>query len=79
MIPKKHWKLIGLYFEDDPELKQEMRDIMLDKYLDQTDNDVSEALGMMAWRLEKAEGQESYEECAIIKDILDYFEYFPRG
>ena len=79
MIPKKHWKLIVLYFGDDPELKQEMRDIMLDKYLDQTDNDVSEALGMMAWRLEKAEGQESYEECAIIKDILDYFEYFPRG
>ena len=54
------------------------RDIMFAKYVDQTDGDIQEALALMAWRMEQAQRQESYEECAIIKDILDEFEYLSR-
>ena len=50
---------------------------MLQKYLDEADNDMEEALALMAFRYEMAIEAEYYEECAIIKDILDYFEYFP--
>lgn len=75
---RPQWKVIGLYFTEVEEVKQEFRDIMLNKYLDDAHNDIEEALGMMYWRLLRAERQESYEECAIIKDILDEFEFIPR-
>ena len=73
----KEWKIIGLYFTEDEEIKQEFRDIMLNKYLDDTQDDVHEALAMLHFRLTIAEKQESFEECAIIKDILEQFEYIP--
>jgi len=50
---------------------------MLNKYLDDTQDDVHEALAMLHFRLTIAEKQESFEECAIIKDILEQFEYIP--
>ena len=49
----------------------------LEKYLNESENDVEEALALMAFRLEIAKREEAYEECAIIKDILDEFEYIP--
>ena len=76
-MSSKEWKIVGLYFTDDERLKKEFRDIMLQKYLDEADNDMEEALALMAFRYEIAIQDEYYEECAIIKDILDYFEYFP--
>ena len=48
---------------------------MLERYLDESENDVDEALALMAFRLQIALREEAYEECAIIKDILDEFEY----
>lgn len=51
------------------------RDVMLEKYLNESENDVEEALALMAFRLEIAKREEAYEECAIIKDILEEFEY----
>ena len=71
----KDWKIVGLYFTDDERLKKEFRDIMLHKYLEESDDDMEEALALMAFRYEIAKADEYYEECAIIKDILDYFEY----
>jgi hypothetical protein len=58
-------------------MKRWCRDVMLEKYLDEADNDVSEALALLHFRLAIAEMEEAYEECAIIKDILDEFEYIP--
>jgi len=78
MIPKREWRIIGLYFTEDEQTREEFRDIMFSKYMDQTDGDMQEALALMAWRLQQAQSQESYEECAIIKDILDEFEYLSR-
>ena len=77
-MKKKEWKIIGLYFTENERVKQEFRDIMLDRYLDESHNDVSEALALMAFRYEIALQEEAYEECAIMKDIFDYFEYDPR-
>ncbi len=77
-MKKKEWKIIGLYFTENEKVKQEFRDIMLDRYLDESHNDVSEALALMAFRYEIALQEEAYEECAIMKDIFDYFEYDPR-
>lgn len=76
-MKKKEWKIIGLYFTENERVKQEFRDIMLDRYLDESHNDVSEALALMAFRYEIALQEEAYEECAIMKDIFDYFEYIP--
>lgn len=66
-------KILGLYFDNDEELKKDYRDIMLDKYLEEADEDLFEALGMMRFRLDIAEQEEAYEECAIIKDVLKEF------
>lgn len=76
-MKRKDWKIIGLYFTENERVKQEFRDIMLNKYLDESHNDVSEALALMAFRYEIALQEEAYEECAIMKDIFDYFEYIP--
>ena len=76
-MKKKEWKIIGLYFTENERVKQEFRDIMLNKYLEESHNDVSEALALMAFRYEIALQEEAYEECAIMKDIFDYFEYIP--
>ena len=76
MKKPKEWKIIGLYFTEDEAVKQQFRDIMLERYLDEAQNDMEEALALLAFRYETALDQEAYEECAIIKDILDYFEYF---
>lgn len=76
-MKRKDWKIIGLYFTENEKVKQEFRDIMLNKYLDESHNDVSEALALMAFRYEIALQEEAYEECAIMKDIFDYFEYIP--
>lgn len=73
---KKHRpsnKVLGLYFAEDEELKADYRDIMLEKYLEFANDDIWEALGMLRFRLEMAEGEEQYEECAIINDILKEF------
>jgi len=78
MAAKREWSIIGLYFTEDETTREEFRDIMFAKYVDQTDGDIQEALALMAWRMEQAQRQESYEECAIIKDILDEFEYLSR-
>ena len=51
---------------------------MLQKYLDEADDDLEEALALMAFRYEMCHEQEAYEECAIIKDIFDKFEYDPE-
>lgn len=75
MKKPKEWKIIGLYFTEDERVKQEFRDIMIQKYLDESDNDLEEALALMAFRYDLAKHEEAYEECAIIKDILTYFEY----
>ena len=77
-MKRKDWKIIGLYFTENEKVKQEFRDIMLNKYLDESHNDVSEALALMAFRYEIALQEEAYEECAIMKDIFDYFEYNPE-
>ena len=77
MKKPKEWKIIGLYFTEDEAVKQQFRDIMLERYLDEAQNDMEEALALLAFRYETALDQEAYEECAIIKDILDYFEYIP--
>ena len=77
-MKRKDWKIIGLYFTENERVKQEFRDIMLNKYLEESHNDVSEALALMAFRYEIALQEEAYEECAIMKDIFDYFEYDPR-
>jgi len=66
----KHWKVIGLYFTESEEVKKEFRDMMFTKFLDDADDNVPEAIALMWWRLAEAEYQESYEECAILKDIL---------
>ena len=76
-MKRKDWKIIGLYFTENERVKQEFRDIMLNKYLEESHNDVSEALALMAFRYEIALQEEAYEECAIMKDIFDYFEYIP--
>ena len=72
----KEWKIIGLYFTEDEKVKQEFRNIMLRRYFDEADNNLEEALALMAYRYDIAKEEEAYEECAIIKDILDEFEYF---
>lgn len=77
MKKPKEWKIIGLYFTEDEKVRQQFRDIMLTKYLDEAQDDMEEALALMAFRYDIAKEEEAYEECAIIKDILDYFEYFP--
>jgi len=69
---------MSLYFTTSKRMKRWCRDVMLEKYLDEADNDVSEALALLHFRLAIAEMEEAYEECAIIKDILDEFEYDPR-
>jgi len=74
---KKEWKIIGLYFTDDEKVKREFRDIMLQKYLDEAGDDLEEALALMSFRYDMAHAEEAYEECAIIKDIFEHFEYFP--
>ena len=66
---------MSLYFSKSKRMQQWCRDVMLEKYLEESENDVAEALALMAFRLQIAEKQEAYEECAIIKDILDEFEY----
>lgn len=73
----KHWKIMGLYFSESKRMKKWCRDVMLERYLDESENDVEEALALMAFRLQIALREEAYEECAIIKDILDEFEYIP--
>jgi hypothetical protein len=77
-MKRKAWKIIGVYFSADEETKASFRDIMLQKYIDESQNDVEEALAMMAFRYEVALRDEAYEECAIMKDIFDYFEYDPE-
>lgn len=67
----KHWKVIGLYFSESEEIKKEFRDLMFTKYLDEAQDDIGEAIGMMRHRFWQAQRQESYEECAILKDILE--------
>ena len=74
-MAKKRTNVLGMYFTEDEKFKQDFRDIMLEKYLHQANDDLNEALGMLAWRLEIAEEQGEYEECAIIKDVLQYFDY----
>lgn len=76
-MKRKAWKIISVYFKADEETRQGFRDIMLEKYLDESMNDVEEALALMAFRYEIALREEAYEECAIMKDIFDYFEYIP--
>ena len=76
MKKPKEWKIIGLYFTEDEGVRQQFRDIMLTKYLDEAQEDMEEALALMHFRYDIAKEEEAYEECAIIKDILDYFEYF---
>ncbi len=66
-----------MYFTTSKRMKRWCRDVMLEKYLDEADNDVSEALALLYFRLTIAEREEAYEECAIIKDILEEFEYIP--
>ena len=78
MKKPKEWKIIGLYFTEDERVKREFRDIMLQKYLDEANDDLDEALALMAFRYEMCHEQEAYEECAIIKDIFDKFEYDPE-
>lgn len=78
MMKKRKWKIIGVYFNADEDTRQGFRDIMLEKYLDESMNDVEEALALMAFRYHVALREESYEECAIMKDIFDYFEYIPE-
>ena len=63
--------------EPDEDFKQELRSILFNRYLEDAGFDQEEALAMMYWRLHKAEDEECYEECAIIKDILIDFEYIP--
>jgi len=75
---RKDWKIIGIYFEADEETRQGFRNIMLEKYIDESQNDIEEALAMMAFRYKVALRDEAYEECAIMKDIFDYFEYDPE-
>ena len=70
MIMSKHWKVVGLYFSESEEIRKEFRDIMLTKYLEEADDNIQEAIALMWFRLSEAEYQESYEECAILKDIL---------
>lgn len=77
MKKRKEWKIVGLYFTDDEALKRQFRDIMLEKYLDEADDDLEEALALMHFRYDMCKADEAYEECAIIKDIFDKFEYFP--
>ena len=72
------WKIMSMYFTTSKRMKRWCRDVMLEKYLDEADNDVSEALALLHFRLAIAERDEAYEECAIIKDILEEFEYNPR-
>ena len=72
------WHIYGMYFTAKPRMRRWCRDVMLERYLGEADNDVSEALALMAFRLEIAIMQEAYEECAIIKDILHEFEYVPE-
>lgn len=67
-------KILGLYFSDDERLRSEYRDLMLEKYLDEADDDFDEALALLRFRLELATHEEAYEECAIIIDILEEFE-----
>lgn len=72
---KPHHKVLGMYFTEDEKLREDYRDLMLERYLAETNDDLWEALGILRWRLEQAELEESYEECAIIKDILKEFGY----
>lgn len=74
-MAKRRQNILGLYFTEDERFKADFRDIMLEKYLDQADDNLNEALAMLAWRLEMAEEEGEYEECAIIKDVLQYFDY----
>ena len=67
-------KILGLYFSDDERLRSEYRDLMLEKYLDEANDDFDEALALLRFRLELATHEEAYEECAIIIDILEEFE-----
>jgi len=67
-------QILGLYFSDDDDLRQEYRNLMLEKYLEEADHDFDEALALLRFRLELATKQEAYEECAIIIDILEEFE-----
>ena len=67
-------QILGLYFSDDDEIRQEYRSLMLEKYLDEAQYDFDEALALLRFRLEVATKQEAYEECAIIIDILEEFE-----
>ena len=67
----KHWKVIGLYFSESEEIKKEFRDLMFTRYLDEADDNVPEAIALMRHRFMQAQRQESYEECAILKDILE--------
>jgi len=76
-MKKREWKIIGVYFEADESTKEEFRRIMMDKFISESDNDVEEALALMAFRYSIALREEAYEECAIMKDIFDYFEYIP--
>ena len=59
-------------------MKRWCRDVMLEKYLDEADNDVSEALALLHFRLAIAEMAEAYEECAIRIATLDEFDYDHR-
>ena len=70
-------KIIGLYFEQNTVTQAQFREMMIDKYLEEADNDLEEALALMAFRYRTALSEESYEECAILKDIFEYFEYIP--
>ena len=67
-------KILGLYFSDDDDLRQEYRNLMLEKYLEEAEYDFDEALALLRFRLKLATKQEAYEECAIIIDILEEFE-----
>lgn len=73
MKKRQPYKVLSLYFTEDEDLKADYRDLMLEKYLDFAHDDIWEALGMLRFRLEQAETEESYEECAIINDILNEF------
>jgi hypothetical protein len=75
---RQYTKVLALYFGDDEQLRADYRDLMLERYLDETNDDLWEALGLLRWRLQLAEKQEQFEECAIIKDILEEFEHIPR-
>lgn len=67
-------QILGLYFSDDDDLRQEYRNLMLEKYLEEAEYDFDEALALLRFRLKLATKQEAYEECAIIIDILEEFE-----